>query len=103
MIEIGGMQMLDKPDHLSEDVQKWLDEAKDGAIWFSLGSNVKSSELPVDKLNAFINVFSKLKQRILLKWEAGELPRKLENVLTVKWVPSQADVLGKSIYDFLNV
>lgn len=70
-----------------------MDEAEDGAIYFSFGSYLKSSMMPEEKMNIFLNVFKKLKQRVLWKFET-ELPEKLPNLMVSKWLP-QADILGK--------
>lgn len=52
-INIGGAHI--KPTKpLPEDLQRFLDESKDGVIYFSLGSVVKSSKLPKDKISAFL-------------------------------------------------
>lgn len=62
-------------------------------IYFSLGSNVKSTNLPADKRVAILNVFRQLPYNILWKWENDTLPDKPANVLTKSWLPQQ-DVLG---------
>lgn len=49
--------------------------------------------MPKEKLNMFLNVFKKLKQRILWKWEDDNMPGKPDNVMTAKWLP-QTDILG---------
>ncbi len=58
-----------------------------------MGSNAKSTLLPEDKLKILLNTFSKLKQRVIFKWESKELPGKPENVLTDEWLP-QDDILS---------
>lgn len=70
-----------------------MDEAEHGVIFFSLGSNAKSIFLPQAKVNILIKAFSKLKQRIVWKWETDELPGKPDNVLIGKWLP-QDDILA---------
>jgi hypothetical protein len=45
---------------------------------------------------AFLESFSKLKQRILWKWETGSLPGQPSNVKLYKWLP-QSDILGEFI------
>jgi glucuronosyltransferase len=78
-----------------QDIKTYLDEASDGVIYFSLGSNLKSSEMPEDKKQAFLEAFSKLKQRVLWKWETDSLPGQPSNVKLGKWLP-QSDILGNS-------
>jgi glucuronosyltransferase len=45
---------------------------------------------------AFLQAFSKLKQRVLWKWEADSLPGQPSNVKFGKWLP-QSDILGELI------
>jgi len=82
---------------LNQDLQKYLDEAPDGVIYFSMGSNLKSTELPESKKNAFLGAFSKLKQHVLWKWESDTLPGQPSNVNLGKWLP-QSDILGECCY-----
>lgn len=55
----------------------------------NFGSNVQSSELPVEKREAFLNVFRKLKQKVLWKWEDDNLPNKPDNLIVRKWMPQK--------------
>lgn len=50
--------------------------------------------LPVDKKNAFLNVFRRLKLSVLWKWEDDQLENKPDNVVIRKWFP-QNEVLCK--------
>jgi glucuronosyltransferase len=59
-----------------------------------MGSGLYSSDMPETKRQAFVEVFAKLKQRIIWKWETDILPGKPQNVKTGKWFP-QSDILGK--------
>lgn len=100
MVEIGGYH-ISPPKQLPKDLQDYLDGAKEGAIYFSMGSNVKSRDLPQEKRDAILKVFSKLKQKILWKWENETLPGKPPNVKLSKWFPQQ-DILGKQMPEYLN-
>jgi hypothetical protein len=73
-----------------------LDDAPDGVIFFSMGSNLQSSQLPDKKRDAFLKAFSELKQKVLWKWETDTLPGQPNNVRLGKWFP-QADILGTFI------
>lgn len=76
-----------------QDLQTYMDEAKNGVIFFSLGSNLRSDQLGADKINAFLSAFKELPQRILWKWESDTLPGKPDNVKLGKWLP-QNDLLA---------
>uniref|UniRef100_A0A1I8NDU2 UDP-glucuronosyltransferase n=1 Tax=Musca domestica TaxID=7370 RepID=A0A1I8NDU2_MUSDO len=85
MIEVGGMHIKQKPEPLEEDLQEFLDNAKEGVIYFSMGSNVKSKDLPKEKLQILLETFKELKIKVLWKFELEELPNKPDNVLIRKW------------------
>lgn len=93
LIEVSGIQIKAKPDPLPATIQTWLDEALDGAIFFSLGSNIISSQMQPEKLTVLLNVFGRLKQRVLWKWEDAHMPGKPDNVMVGEWLP-QDDILA---------
>lgn len=93
--EIGGYHVL-PPKPLPEDLQDFLDNAKEGVILFSMGGNLKSANFPESKKEAVLEVFSRLKQKVLWKFE-GDLPEKPNNVKILSWLPQQ-DVMGKYKY-----
>lgn len=82
------------PKPLPNHLQEFLDAAEHGVIYFSLGSHLESSKLPKEKIDTFVNVFSKLKQRIIWKFEDESL-KVPSNVLIGKWFP-QSDLLAHS-------
>ncbi|KRT83007.1 Glycosyltransferase, partial [Oryctes borbonicus] len=91
IIEIGGIH-LTPPKKLPDDLQTYLDESKNGAIYFSLGGNLKSKDLPQATREAILRVLAKQKERILWKFEE-DLPGKPKNVQIRKWMPQQ-DILA---------
>jgi glucuronosyltransferase len=78
-----------------QDIQKFLDEGKDGATYFSLCSSGRTDNLPEEKRRVFLQAFSELPQKILWKWESDMLPGQPANVMIGKWLPQQ-DILGNS-------
>lgn len=50
--------------------------------------------MPDDKKNAVINVFRKLKQTVLWKWEDDDFKDKPDNLIIRKWMP-QKEILGE--------
>jgi glucuronosyltransferase len=77
-----------------QDLKKYLDEAPHGVIYFSMGSDLQTSQMPESMREAFLEAFSQLKQRVLWKWETDLLPGQPSNVKMSKWLP-QSDILGK--------
>jgi hypothetical protein len=81
---------------LQQELQKYLDEAPDGVIYFSMGSNLQGYLMPEYQRNSFLGAFSKIKQRVFWKWESDTLPGQLSNVKFGKWLP-QSDILGECL------
>jgi glucuronosyltransferase len=102
VIEVGGLQVKPTPSPLPENLKTFLDGAQNGAILFSFGSNVKSNFLSDETIKTLLSVFSKVKQRVVMKWESDELKGKPDNVLISKWLP-QDDVLAhKNVKAFIS-
>lgn len=89
----------------SKNIQEFLDGSKDGVVYFSLGSNLQTHQLPADSLTALVDALGSLKQRILWKHQGdgtqenssgsnGDKLARAINIKFVKWLPQQA-VLGK--------
>ncbi|XP_036215375.2 UDP-glycosyltransferase UGT5 isoform X4 [Bactrocera oleae] len=93
LIEIGGIQVKEKPDPLPTDIAKILDESKEGVIYFSLGSNIQGSHLTEEKIKIMFNVISKLPYKVLWKWAPNELPGESKNIIFREWLP-QDDILA---------
>ncbi|XP_055606533.1 UDP-glycosyltransferase UGT5-like [Uranotaenia lowii] len=92
LVSVGGLH-IKEAKVLPKDIQSFLDEAKHGAIYFSLGTNLKSSDMPRDKLQAILNVFRSLKQRVVWKFEDETVQGLPENVMIKSWLP-QSDILA---------
>lgn len=68
---------------------------EDGVIVFCFGGNIRSADMSNDTVQIFYNVFSKLKQKIIWKWESDVYPsQKPDNVFMIKWIP-QMDLLAQ--------
>jgi UDP:flavonoid glycosyltransferase YjiC (YdhE family) len=91
VIEIGGFH-VNPSKKLPANLQNYLDEAEEGVVLFSLGSTLKSKDLTPRVIDSMLKAFSKIKQKVLWKFEAdlSELP---ENVKIMKWLPQQ-DILA---------
>ncbi|KAI5747705.1 hypothetical protein M8J77_017605 [Diaphorina citri] len=91
-IPVPGLQ-LKPPKKLPQDIQSFLDGAKDGAIIFTFGSSLLTASISPAYRTMFFQVFSQLKQRVIWKWEMEHPADKPDNVMLAKWLP-QADILG---------
>lgn len=71
-----------------------MDGAKDGVIYFSMGSNIKAKDFPEVLKKSLLKMFGSLKQTVLWKFEEKfeNLPK---NVHVLDWAP-QPSILGKT-------
>nr|QIK00360.1 UDP-glycosyltransferase [Xylotrechus quadripes] len=76
---------------LPTDLKRFMDNAEDGFIYFSLGSNVKSENLDRKLLRVIVEGLKELPIKVMWKFE-GELEHKPKNVYLIKWAP-QHEVL----------
>lgn len=70
-----------------------MDGAKNGVIYFSLGTNVKSDGMSEEMKQSLLKTFSKLDQTVIWKFET-DMENTVPNVHLVKWAP-QPSILGK--------
>ncbi|KAG4079652.1 hypothetical protein HA402_010432 [Bradysia odoriphaga] len=92
-IQLGFLHIKPPSPLPNSDLKTFLDHAKNGVIYMSLGSNVKSKDLSSKILATFLNVFRNLTYDVLWKFEADNLPNKPPNVFISKWLP-QSDLLA---------
>ncbi|XP_018579879.1 UDP-glucuronosyltransferase 1-8 [Anoplophora glabripennis] len=92
MIDIGGFH-VSATKELPKDLKDFMDNAKEGVVYFSMGSNIKPSQMSDEKRTAILNALGKIKQKVLWKWNEDTLPGKPSNVRLSKWFPQQ-DILA---------
>ncbi|CAG4959433.1 unnamed protein product [Colias eurytheme] len=83
---VGGYHIGRSVKPLPDDLKKLLDNSKNGLIYFSLGSNVKSAYLPDKVKRGLLKMFGALKQTVLWKFEE-DMPDIPSNVHIMKWAP----------------
>ncbi|KAK0092119.1 hypothetical protein PV326_002159 [Microctonus aethiopoides] len=105
VIEVGGLHVHDDQQVLSTDVQKWLDNSKNGCVYFSFGSMVRIETFPAKSLKAFYEMFKKIAPvRVLLKIaDPTILPSGLpNNVMTSDWLPQVAVLKHPNVKLFIT-
>ena len=101
IIEIGGIHV--KPaEPLPKNIQEFFDSAIDGAIVFSMGSFVQSKDWEVEKREALVKAFGKIKQKVLWKYENETLPNKPDNVMISPWLPQRDAVAHPNVKLFIT-
>ena len=72
---------------LPEDLETFIQgSGEHGVIFVSFGSVVKASKMPEAKRKAMLAVFSRLKQRVIWKWETA-MEDAPSNVMVSSWLP----------------
>lgn len=81
---------------LFQEIEDWISGAGDtGFIFISMGSSVRTSNMPLSVHRLFVNALGRLPQRVLWKQDAEQnLTDIPSNVKLFKWLPQQ-DLLGK--------
>ncbi|KAJ6646109.1 UDP-glucosyltransferase 2 [Pseudolycoriella hygida] len=94
VIGVGGLQ-IEEPRQLSMDFATIANNATNGLILFSLGTNVKTETLGEDRILEVLNAFGRLHHYTFL-WKINLLNVTIHvpsNVYIRKWIP-QNDILG---------
>ncbi|XP_050682127.1 UDP-glycosyltransferase UGT5-like [Leptidea sinapis] len=102
IIEIGGIHLTQSYGSPPKDLQKLLDGSEAGIIYVNFGSNVRSAEMPLEKRDAFLNVFRTLKQMVLWKWENESIVNKPDNLITQPWFPQREILAHKNVKLFIS-
>ncbi|KAM3962084.1 UDP-glucosyltransferase 2-like [Aphomia sociella] len=98
---IGGYHINEKVQPLPIDLQNIMDKAQHGVIYFSMGSNLKSADMSDDMKGSLLNMFLKLKQDVIWKFE-DNLENVPKNVHLVKWAPQQSILAHPNLKMFIT-
>ncbi|KAK7081936.1 UDP-glucuronosyltransferase 2A1 [Halocaridina rubra] len=93
VVEVGGMHCRDPRPIQDPELKHFLDSSPVPVVFFSLGSSIRSEQLPDALRHALVTAFSRLPYRIVWKWEGAAINDLPANVLTRSWMPQQ-DLLG---------
>ncbi|XP_077289509.1 UDP-glucosyltransferase 2-like [Arctopsyche grandis] len=99
-IEIGGYHIAE-PAPLPEDLKKVIESAKHGVIYFSMGSNLKSSEMDINMRKSILKALSTFKETVLWKFEE-DLPDRPKNVIIRKWMPQSSILAHPNVKLFIS-
>jgi len=103
-INIGGLQISQKPKKLPIFMKYFLDGAENGAILFSMGFIFNPTVVPQERVDTFLAAFEKLPHRVIFKYDLQyNYSRKVpNNVMMVPWVPQQAVLAHPNLNLFLT-
>ncbi|XP_026735868.1 UDP-glucuronosyltransferase 1-6-like [Trichoplusia ni] len=86
---LGGYFINEEVAPLSEELKLIMDSNKNGVIYFSMGTNLDTKDLPGNIKIGLLKVFGDLKQTVLWKMEE-DLPNLPANVHIMKWAPQMS-------------
>jgi len=96
-INVGGMQISEKPKKLPQDLQEFLDSGSEhGVILFTMGFIFQPNAVPNSRIQAMFDAFSQLPQKVIMKLDdiSNEPDLKVpKNVLLKSFLPQQ-DILA---------
>ena len=83
---LAGLMSCRPAKPLPNNLEKFIRESEHGVIFVSFGSVVKASKMPEAKRKMMLAVFSRLKQRVIWKWETS-MEDAPDNVMLSSWLP----------------
>ncbi|XP_046971944.1 UDP-glucosyltransferase 2-like [Vanessa cardui] len=86
---VGGYHFKDDNEPLPKQMKEIVDNAPHGVIYFSMGSNLKSSNIPDHLKRKLLDMFSEFKETVIWKLEKT-IPDLPKNVHISPWVPQQS-------------
>ncbi|XP_026823932.1 2-hydroxyacylsphingosine 1-beta-galactosyltransferase-like [Ooceraea biroi] len=90
IVQVGGMHIREDDSPLPQELKNWMDDSKDGFVYFTFGSMVLIETFPRTILDVFYVSLGKIAPvRVLIKVPNPEkLPAGLpENIRTFRWMP----------------
>lgn len=93
-IEVAGMQINEailKP--LPDDIREFIESSAHGIIYFSLGGNIRPSQMDSKKLKDIAKALMGIKQNVIWKFDGESLDVDPKKIMIRKWLP-QNEILG---------
>ncbi|KAK4873133.1 hypothetical protein RN001_015162 [Aquatica leii] len=101
VVQIGGKLHRNDTAQLTKEMKTILDNSK-GFIYFSLGSNAKTTDLSLETQKAIMETFSELPYAVFWKLDSDHFSNKPPNVFIMKWFPQQAILKHPKIKLFIT-
>ena len=102
VVEVGAMHCRPARPLQDKALREFLDSSPVPVVLFSLGSTIRSEQMPAKVRDSLVAAFRRLPYRVVWKWEGAPLANLPPNVMTRAWL-SQQDVLGhKNVRAFVT-
>ncbi|XP_044746165.1 UDP-glycosyltransferase UGT5-like isoform X5 [Coccinella septempunctata] len=93
---------MSRGEMMSEDLKQILDNAKEGVVYFSLGTNVRFDHVQGDVKKTIMEALGDLPYTVICKWESEKLEGQPKNVHLRKWLPQQAILAHPNVKAFVT-
>lgn len=104
VVEVGGIHIDTKLKPLPEDLEKFLNTgAKDGIVYFCMGSNISPKQMQPEKRTAIIKALSSIKEKVIWKWD-HESAQQVDQTkfYTSNWLPQNEILAHKNVKLFIT-
>lgn len=102
VVEVGAMHCRPARPLQDRALREFIDSSPVPVVLFSLGSTIRSEQMPARVRDSLVAAFRRLPYRVVWKWEGAALTDLPPNVMTRAWLPQQ-DVLGhKNVRGFIT-
>ncbi|XP_017031367.1 UDP-glucosyltransferase 2 [Drosophila kikkawai] len=102
IIEIGGLHLSEAPEPCDEELQRFMDEAEDGVIYFSMGQDIHIRFLPTNMQQVLHQTFAGLKQRVVWKNELSTTPNKTDKIYMIAKTPQRQVLAHHNVQLFIT-
>ncbi|XP_026835529.1 UDP-glucuronosyltransferase 2C1 isoform X2 [Drosophila erecta] len=90
IIEVGGLHLTEPPEPCDAKLQRFMDDAEHGVIYFSMGQEILVQFLPEDMQQNLMKSLVQFKQRVVWKTELYSMPNKADNIYVIEQPPQRA-------------
>jgi len=98
---LAGLMTCRETKPLPDELKDFIEKAENGVIFVSFGSVVKASRMPEEKRRIMLNVFSRLKQKVIWKWETP-MEDAPANVMLSSWLPQTSLLAHPNVKMFIT-
>ncbi|KAH8356386.1 hypothetical protein KR084_009555 [Drosophila pseudotakahashii] len=102
IIEVGGLHPSEPPEPCGEELQRFMDEAEHGVIYFSMGLDILVKYLPENMQHHLLLAFARLKQRVVWKNEISMMPNKSNNIFVIEKSPQRQVLAHPNVRLFIS-
>ncbi|KAH8385669.1 hypothetical protein KR200_006615, partial [Drosophila serrata] len=102
LIEVGGLHLSETPEPCDSELQRFMDDAEHGVIYFSMGLDIMVSYLPESMQQPLQQAFSRVKPRIVWKNELATTPNKTDKLYAIAKAPQRQILAHPNVRLFIT-